>query len=74
MREIWKGNSVKKEENNGIIYESSRDGLINQMFQLQRLQEEGHNVDSLLEQTNEQLQSVIDTGKLQALRKELKEL
>jgi len=74
VREIWKGNSVKKEENNGIIYESSRDGLINQMFQLQRLQEEGHNVDSLLEQTNEQLQSVIDTGKLQALRKELKEL
>ena len=65
---------MKKEENNGIIYESSRDGLINQMFQLQRLQEEGHNVDSLLEQTNEQLQSVIDTGKLQALRKELKEL
>lgn len=68
---------MKKERNSGIIYESSRDGLMNQLYQIKRLQDEGKPLQSLAEQTFDRIKDLIETQddrKLEALRDELKTL
>jgi hypothetical protein len=58
-----------------IVYQ--RDGLealTNQMWQLQRLQEEGHNVTPMLEKTWDKITEIIhgeNEQKLQTLREEI---
>lgn len=58
-----------------IIYESSRSALLNNLAQLQRLQEEGIKVGTLLEETWDRVVELTerrDEKKLTELRKELK--
>ena len=65
---------MEKRENSGIIFDSTMAGLLERSSNLQLLQKEGINTSSLIEQTDKQIQTVVDSAKLQALRKELKEL
>ena len=68
---------MEKRRNNGIIYESSINGLVNQLFQIQRLQDEGLPLQSLADQTFDKIKQLVemdDTEKLRVLREELKEL
>ena len=62
---------MEKENKSGLIYSSALEGLTNRYWQLQRLQEEGHNVNPLIEETWENIQTIIDNEKLQTLRGEL---
>jgi len=65
---------MKKEK--GIIYDS-KEGLINQAFRFQRLEEEGISTGSLREENWKKLIQSIeadDRRKLGQLRQELKEL
>jgi len=68
---------MKIERKYGILFESSRDGLMNQLYQIQRLQDEGIPLQSLADQTLDRLKELIennDDRKLGALRDELKTL
>lgn len=68
---------MEKRRNSGIIYESSRNGLMNQLYQIQRLQDEGLPLQSLADQTFDKIKQLVemdDTEKLRVLREELKEL
>lgn len=68
---------MKIERKYGILFESSRDGLMNQLYQIQRLQDEGLPLQSLADQTFDKIKTLIenqDERKLGALRDELKTL
>ena len=57
-----------------ITYQSTKEGLINQLFQLQQLQEEGVSTGALAEETEQRLFDLIETSdkeKLLELRDEL---
>jgi hypothetical protein len=65
------------ERNNGIIYSSAREGLMNQLSRCQRLQQEGISTGSLQEETFNkliELAEMDDKERLGQLRKELTEL
>ena len=68
---------MKNKENSGIIYDSTREGLMNQLYQIQRLQDEGIPLQSLAEETFDKIIHLVemeDERKLGALRDELKHL
>ena len=68
---------TKINENHGIIYSNIKEGLMNQAFKLQRLQEEGVYTGSLLDETYEDLKTLIedrDKENLARLREKLKDL
>jgi len=68
---------MEKENKSGIIYDSAREGLMNQLYQIQRLQDEGIPLQSLAEETFDKIIHLVeieDERKLGALRDELKHL
>jgi len=68
---------MEKRRNSGIIYDSTREHLMNQLFQIQRLQDEGKSLHSLEQVTFNKivhLAEIEDGQKLDNLREELKNL
>ena len=66
-----------KERCGGIIYEATKEGLVNFLCQLHRLREEGKPCVQLEEQAFRQLEEIIDReggDRLHGLRREIKRM
>jgi len=71
---------MERSKNFWLIYDSAKEGLMNQLNNVQRLQEEGHSMGSLKEELEDKMRVLLENDdrqmcrrRLGQLRKELKE-